>query len=121
MKVVGIGLLLSGLIAGCSTGMRDIDFINRQYEVSYNIDSTKGMDSARIAGLLNAKTVLNFLEGGQGTVHTQWGMVSKDSSFNWKLQEDQLVINDQSYTVEKLFKGYKLKSDAEMLIFRQQP
>ena len=121
MKLPAIALLFLGLILSCSTGVREIDLISKQFEVSYNVDSTQGMDSSRIAGLLNAKTMYIFTEGGQGLVHTQYGMVSRDSSFRWQLQGDRLMINNQSYAIEKQLKGYKLKSDSAMLILRQQP
>jgi hypothetical protein len=122
MKVLGIALVFSGLMAGCSTGVRDIDLMGKQFDVSYNVDSTRGLDSMRTITLLNSKTILSFIEGGQGIVHRQTGTISKDSSFNWKMEEDgRVALNDQYYTIEKQVKGFKLKSDSAMLIFLQLP
>jgi hypothetical protein len=40
-----IWALSLGLIAGCDTGVRALDFISKQFMATYNIDSTRGLDS----------------------------------------------------------------------------
>jgi hypothetical protein len=40
-----IWALSLGLIAGCDTGVRELDFISKQFMATYNIDSTRGLDS----------------------------------------------------------------------------
>ncbi|MGA0555290.1 hypothetical protein ACO2Q8_01465 [Larkinella sp. VNQ87] len=116
----GVAMLLMGIM-GCQTGLRDFDLASKQFEVSYNVDSTQGLDSARLAVLVNTKAIYSFTKGGEGIVHTQLGMVSRDTIFQWKVQGDSLLINQDKYAVEKQVKGFKLKSNSAMLILRQQP
>ena len=114
-------LVSVGLITGCSGGVRDIDLESKQFEVTYNVDSTRGMDSTRLKTLQGSKAIYSFSKGGKGTQHTQTGMLSKDSSFTWQAKGDSLMINRDTYAIQKQDNGYKLKSASAMMILSQQP
>ncbi|GAB3909919.1 hypothetical protein GCM10028803_48570 [Larkinella knui] len=118
---LGIASSLLGLLASCTTGVRDIDLESKQFEATYNVDSTRGLDSARRQSLLNARAVYSFSKAGQGRLHTQIGMLSRDSSFTWKIKGDSLQIEGQTFAIKKQDNGYDLKSDSVMLILSQQP
>ena len=45
-------ILLLGLLAGCNTGVRELDFVSKQFSATYNIDSTRGIDSSALARLM---------------------------------------------------------------------
>ena len=114
------GLSLS-LLAGCQTGVRDIDFMNKQFAATFNIDSTKGIDSTNLATLSDSKAVYSFSDGGKGTNHIQMGMLSKDTPFSWKVQGDSLLIDNKSYSVKPENQGFLLKSDSAKIFLSQQP
>lgn len=117
----GIRAVLLGLPVGCNSGIRDLDFESRQFAVTYNIDSTKGIDSASLARLMNARAIYSFSKDGKGTNHMQMGMLSKDTPFTWKVEGDSLRINNKPYAVEKQDEGFILKSDSAKVILSQQP
>ena len=116
-----IWMLLPGLLAGCDTGVRELDFVSKQFSATYNIDSTRGLDSATLAKLMDSKAIYNFGEDGKGINHIQMGMVSKDTPFSWKVEKDSLVIDDQMYAVQKQEKGFILKSDSVKIMLSKQP
>ncbi|GAB4023270.1 hypothetical protein [Spirosoma koreense] len=108
-------------LIGCDTGVRELDFINKQFQATYNLDSTRTIDSTRLAALRNAKAVYNFSEDGKGTTHIQMGMVSNDIPFTWKVQNDSLSINKAVYLVRKQNRGLVLVNDSVKLFFSRQP
>lgn len=116
-----IPALLLGSVASCSPGVRDIDFESKQFEITYNLDSTRGLDSINTANLVRSKAVYAFSKDGKGTNHTQMGMLSKDTPFTWKVEDKNLRINNQLYAVEKQDNGYTLRSDSAKIILVQQP
>ncbi len=116
-----IGVLFLGLSAGCDTGVRKLDFVSKQFTATYNIDSTRGIDSTVLARLMNSKAIYNFGEDGKGVNHIQMGMVSKDTPFSWKLEKDSLFIDAQAYAVQKQEKGFILKSDSVKIMLSKQP
>lgn len=119
--VKSIGGLLLGLLAGCQTGVRDLDFTNKQFAATFNIDSTKGIDSTNLSMLRDSKAVYSFDEDGKGTNHIQMGMLSKDTPFSWKVQGDSLLIDNKPYWVKSENQGFLLKSDSAKIFLRQQP
>lgn len=106
---------------GCNSGVRDLDFINKQFQATYNLDSTRTIDSTRLAALRNAKAVYNFSESGKGTTHIQMGMVSNDIPFTWTIKNDSLTIDKAVYFVRKQDKSLVLVNDSVKLVFSQQP
>ncbi|GAB2563741.1 hypothetical protein [Spirosoma aerophilum] len=113
--------LAIGLFAACNTGVRDIDFISQQFSATYNVDSTKGIDSTNLASLMGSKSVFAFSEDGKGLNHIQMGMLSKDTPFTWKLEKDSLYIDQKAYAVQKQDKGFILKSDSTKIMLSKQP
>jgi len=109
------------LVVGCDSGVREFDFISKQFTATYNIDSTRGLDSTIVARLMDSKAIYNFGEDGKGMNHIQMGMVSKDTPFSWKLEKDSLFIDNQGYAVQKQDKGFVLKSDSVKIMLGQQP
>ena len=116
-----IPVIFLGSLAACSTGVRDIDFESKQFEVTYNLDSTRGIDSVNRENLMKSKAVYAFSKGGKGTNHTQMGMLSKDTPFTWKIADKNLTIDNQTYAIEKQDNGYTLRSDSAKIILVQQP
>ena len=116
-----ISVILLGLTASCSPGVRDIDFESKQFEVTYNLDSTRGIDSIDTQNLLKSKAIYAFSKDGKGMNHTQMGMLSKDTPFSWKMEDKNLRIDNQVYTIEKQDNGYILRSDSAKIILVQQP
>ncbi|GAB3759579.1 hypothetical protein [Spirosoma pomorum] len=111
------------LVTGCTTGIRDLDLENKQFEATYNVDSTRGIDSTNMARLQLTKTIYSFGENGTGTKHAQIGMLSTDSMFSWSIEGDKgetLRINRNAFFVKEQSKGYRLMSDSTMLILRLQ-
>ncbi len=102
-------------------GIRDLDLENKQFEVTYNVDSTRGLDSVSRENLMRSKAVYSFSENGKGTNHTQTGMLSKDTPFTWKIEGSGLRIDDKLYAVRKQDNGFILRSDSAKLILMQQP
>lgn len=116
----GICGLSLGLLVGCQSGVRNIDFMNKQFEATFNVDSTKGIDSTNLATLSSSKAIYSFSEDGKGMNHIQTGMLSKDTPFIWKVQGDSLFIDDKPYTIEHQNKGFVLKSDSAKIFLSQQ-
>lgn len=114
-------ILLLGLLAACDTGVRELDFVSKQFSATYNIDSTRGLDSTTLAKLMASKAVYNFGEDGKGVNHVQMGMVSKDTPFRWKVEKDSLLIDNQAYAVQRQEKGFILKSDSTKIMLSKQP
>jgi hypothetical protein len=120
-KILVMGITV--LILGCTTGIRDLDLENKQFEATYNVDSTRGLDSTDMARLQLTKTIYSFGEDGVGTKHAQVGMLSTDSSFTWSIEGEKgesLRINRNMYFVKEQSKGYRLMSDSTMLVLRLQ-
>ncbi|QKZ14258.1 hypothetical protein [Spirosoma sp. KUDC1026] len=120
-KILVIGITI--LVTGCTTGIRDLDLENKQFEATYNVDSTRGLDSADRARFQLTKTIYSFGENGVGTKHAQVGMLSTDSTFKWAIEGDKgesLRINKDRYLVKEQSKGYRLMTDSTMLILRLQ-
>ncbi|MGF7217642.1 hypothetical protein GGR92_003817 [Spirosoma lacussanchae] len=113
--------LLSGSLAGCNSGIRYFDFISKQFTVTYNVDSTRGLDSSRMASLTNITSVYIFSEGGKGTNHVQMGMLSRDTPFTWSIRTDSLIIDNKGYAVQKQDIGYILRADSVKIILSKQP
>jgi hypothetical protein len=120
-RILAIGVTV--LVMGCTTGIRDLDLENKQFEATFNVDSTRGIDSTDMAQLRLTKTIYSFGEDGTGTKHAQIGMLSTDSTFSWAIEGDKgetLRINRSTYFVKEQSKGYRLMSDSTMLILRLQ-
>ncbi len=114
---------LSSLIwvTGCGSGVRDLDFINKQFQVTYNLDSTRTIDSTQLTTFRNATATYTFTEDGKGINHVQTGLLSTDVPFTWALHNDSLTIDQSTYTVRKQHKGFVLINDSTKLILSQQP
>ncbi|GAB3722270.1 hypothetical protein [Spirosoma lituiforme] len=119
--VAVIGGFSLGLLVGCQTGVRDLDFTNKRFGATFNIDSTKGIDSTNLAMLSDSKAVYSFSEDGKGTNHIQMGMLSKDTPFIWKVQGDSLLMDNKRYLVKPENQGFVLKSDSAKIFLIQQP
>ena len=119
--LMGMSALGIGLLAGCNTGIRDIDFVSKQFMATYNVDSTRGIDSASLGSLMESKAIYSFSEKGKGTNHVQMGMLSKDTPFTWKVSGDSLFIDNKPYTVEKQDKGFIIRSDSVKIMLSSQP
>jgi hypothetical protein len=120
-RILAMGVTV--LVMGCTTGIRDLDLENKQFEATFNVDSTRGIDSTDMARLRLTKTIYSFGENGTGTKHAQIGMLSTDSTFSWAIEGDKgetLRINRSAYFVKQQSKGYRLMSDSTMLILRLQ-
>lgn len=117
-SICGLSL---GLLVGCQTGVRELDFMNKQFTATFNIDSTKGIDSTNLAMLRESKAVYSFDEGGKGTNHVQMGMLSKDTPFSWKVQGDSLLMDGKLYSVKTENQGFLLKSDSAKIFLSQRP
>ncbi|GAB3036258.1 hypothetical protein [Spirosoma pulveris] len=115
------GILGLVLLSGCKTGTRDIDFVSKQFAATYNIDSTKGIDSTNLASLMGSKAIYSFSEDGKGMNHIQMGMVSRDTPFTWRVQQDSLYIDKKGYSIEKIDRGFTLRSDSAKIFLSQQP
>lgn len=113
--------LCLGPLTGCNTGVRDIDFISQQFAATYNVDSTKGIDSTNLASLMGSKSVFAFSDEGKGTNHIQMGMLSKDTPFTWRIDRDSLFIDQKGYAIQKQDKGFILKSDSTKIMLTKQP
>ncbi len=109
------------LLAGCNPGIRDLDFESKQFSATYNVDSTRGIDSTRLPNLMDSKAIYAFSKDGKGTNHIQTGMLSKDTPFTWKMEGDSLRIDNKTYAVQKQDQGFILKSDSVKIILSQQP
>lgn len=114
-------LLLSVALASCGSGVRDLDFINKQFQVTYNLDSTRTIDSTRLIHLRQATAIYTFGEDETGVTHIRTGMVSTDRPFTWTLNKDTLTINRVAYTVRKQDKGFVLVNDSVKFVLSQQP
>jgi hypothetical protein len=106
---------------GCKSGVRDLDFVSRKFTATYNVDSTQGIDSSNLNSLMGSRAVYSFEEKGKGTNHVQMGMLSKDTPFTWRVQNDSLYIDDAGYVVQKETKGFILRSDSAKIFLSQQP
>jgi|GEM_PF-2355680 len=107
-------------LASCDTGVRKLDLINKQFQATYNLDSTRTIDSTKLAAFRDAKAIYNFSEGGKGTTHIQMGMVSNDIPFTWTINNDSLSIDQAVYFVRKQDKGLILVNDSVKLVFSPQ-
>lgn len=115
-----MGVLGLGLLSSCQTGVRDIDFVSKQFAATYNVDSTKGIDSTNLASLMGSKAVYDFSKDGKGTNHIQMGMISKDTPFTWKVERDSLYIDKKGYAIERKDRGFTLRSDSAKIYLSQQ-
>ncbi len=109
------------LFTACGSGVRDLDFINKQFQVTYNLDSTRTIDSTQLTTFRNATATYTFTEDGRGMNHVQMGMLSTDVPFTWTLNNDSLTIDQSIYTIRKQYKGFVLINDSTKLILSQQP
>jgi hypothetical protein len=57
--------------------------MSKRFLATYNVDSTKDIDSTNIARLMDSEVIYSFNEDGKGTSHIQMGMLSKDVPFSW--------------------------------------
>ncbi|MFD2572975.1 hypothetical protein ACFSUS_20195 [Spirosoma soli] len=123
MRLIGFSLGMAGTLwlVGCSGGVRSIDLESKQFQATVNIDSTRGLDSTRIAELSRNKVIYSFSKDGEGQQHTQMGMLSHDTSFSWQLQGDSLRLDEQLYAIQKTDMGFKLKSDSALIFLQAQP
>ncbi|GAB3792410.1 hypothetical protein GCM10028819_02540 [Spirosoma humi] len=94
--------------------------MNKQFVATFNVDSTKGIDSTNLATLSGSKAIYSFSEDGKGTNHIQMGMLSKDTPFTWKVQGDSLFIDNKPYTIKQQDQGFTLKSDSAKIFLSQQ-
>lgn len=113
--------LFIGSLAGCKTGVRDIDFMSKQFAATINLDSTQGIDSTKLSQLKASKTIYSFSEGGKGISYIETGMISEENPFVWKIQGDTLLINNKPYAVQKMDMGFTLKSDSAKILLSKQP
>lgn len=113
--------VLLSLLTGCKTGVRDIDFESKQFTATYNVDSTRGIDTTNLNSLKESKALYSFSEAGKGINHVQMGMLSRDTPFTWKMEGDSLRIDNNVYAVVKQDQGFVLKSDSAKIILGQQP
>lgn len=113
---------LSSLIwvTGCGSGVRDLDFINKQFRVTYNTDSTRIIDSTQLETFRTATATYSFGQDGQGVTHVQMGMLSTDVPFTWSLRNDSLSIDQLTYVVRKQNNGFVLVNDSAKLMLSQQ-
>lgn len=113
---------LSSLIwvTGCGSGVRDLDFINKQFRVTYNTDSTRIIDSTQLETFRTATATYSFSQDGQGVNHVQMGMLSTDVPFTWSLRNDSLSIDQLTYVVRKQNNGFVLVNDSAKLMLSQQ-
>lgn len=109
------------VLVGCSSGVRDLDFVSKRFTVTYNIDSTRGIDTTNLDNLTNASAIYTFNEDGKGTNHVRTGLLSRDTPFTWKVQADSLYINNTRYSVQKDVKGFILRSDSAKVFLSIQP
>lgn len=109
------------LFIGCKSGVRKFDFESKQFSATFNVDSTLGIDSMRLANLVDSKAIYSFGEDGKGVTHIQMGMVSKDTPFTWKLQGDSLLIDNKPYAVQKQEQWLMLKSDSAKIMLSKAP
>jgi len=116
-----LGPVSIAVFTGCNPGVRELDFIDKQFQATYNLDSTRTIDSTRLAALRNAKAVYAFSEGGKGVNHIRIGMVSSDIPFTWSIRNDSLTIGQAVYSVRKENKGFVLFNDSVKLMFSQHP
>ena len=65
-------LLSFTFLVGCESGVRDLDFINKQFQATYNLDSTRIIDSTQLEAFPNAKAIYNFGEDGKGITIFKW-------------------------------------------------
>lgn len=107
-------------VTGCGSGVRDLDFINKQFQVTYNLDSTRTIDSTQLIPFKNATATYTFMEDGKGMNHVQTGMLSTDVPFTWTLKNDSLSIDQSTYKVRKQNKGFVLVNNSTKLILSQQ-
>jgi hypothetical protein len=114
-------LALTIILTSCNTGVRDLDLINQQFQVTYNTDSTRGIDSTHLASLQNAKAIYTFSEDGKGTSHVLTGMLSKDEPFTWSMKKDTLLINQAAYHIKKEGQRIVLRSDSVKIMLNLQP
>ncbi|MFD1143540.1 hypothetical protein ACFQ4C_20605 [Larkinella insperata] len=112
--------LILFLQSSCSSGVRDLDLINKQFQITYNVDSTRGLDSTNLAIFQNSKAIYAFSEGGKGTSHMQTGMLSKDHLFTWSLKKDSLLIDQTTYRIQKEGQRLVLRSDSAKIMMSQQ-
>jgi hypothetical protein len=108
------------LLIGCDGAPREMDFVSQQFVATFNVDSTKGIDSISLPRLMNSKAIYNFSDGGTGTYHLQMGMLSKDTPITWELKGDSLFIDKKPYTIRKEDQAFILKSDSVKIILSKQ-
>jgi hypothetical protein len=108
-------------LSGCSSGLRDLDFVSKTFTATVNIDSTRGIDSTDLDGYIGSKSLYSFEEKGIGTNHVQMGILSKDTPFRWKVSGDSLYMDKDGYVVERKVKGFILRSDSAKIYLYQQP
>ncbi|WP_460639546.1 hypothetical protein [Larkinella harenae] len=113
-------VILLFLQSSCTSGVRDLDLINQQFQVTYNVDSTRGFDSTQLATLQSSKAIYVFSEDGKGTSHVSMGMVSKDNPFTWSLNKDTLLIDQTAYRIRKEGQRFILRSDSVKILMSQQ-
>lgn len=118
--IITLGVLCVGLLTGCETGIRRLDFESKQYMATYNVDSTKGLDSTNIVTLIDSKAIYVFSEDGKGMSHIQTGMLSKDTPFTWKVQNDSMFIDNKEYAVERQDRGFIFRSDSVKMFLSPQ-
>ena len=85
--------------------------MNKKFQITYNLDSTRGFDSLRITTLKTSQALYNFGDDGKGTMHIQTGMLSEDNPFTWKVQNDTLFIDQKAYAVRKQDQTFVLRSE----------
>lgn len=108
--------------SSCNTGsIRDLDLINQQFQITYNVDSTRGLDSTQLATLQTSKAIYTFSKKGEGNRHILMGMLSKDTPFSWSLKKDSLLIDQTAYHIKKEGQRLVLRSDSAKIILSKQP
>lgn len=120
-RTTGLWAISLCFLFGCKSGVRDLDFVSKKFSATYNVDSTLGIDSSNLNSLMGSKAVYSFEEKGKGTNHVQMGMLSKDTPFTWKVQNDSLYIDDAVYVIQRETRGFILRSDSAKIFLSQQP
>ncbi|MCX6212907.1 hypothetical protein [Spirosoma sp.] len=120
-RLISLWAVCLGLLTGCESGIREIDFESKQFTATSTINSTAHADTASLTHLMDSKPIYSFSKGGKGINHIRIGMVSKNKPFTWKMKGDSLRINNESYAVQKQNQGFVLRSDSIQIILSQQP
>lgn len=115
-----VGLLSISALIGCTNGVRKLDLVNKQFRATYNVDSTRGIDSTQLNNLLNSTAMYDFGDDGKGTSYIQQGMVVREKKFTWRVVNDSLYIDQTAYNIQPQGRRFVLRSDSVKIILSLQ-